>query len=254
MNTNSNKDEIYADTIDNLGKFQFDEQVAQVFADMIKRSVPGYAMILQMISLITQRYARSNTLCYDLGSSLGASTFAMQQALEHMPDLHDVRIIAVDNSSAMIEKCQALLDQQSKAKSAVHVPIELHCQDVLNTSISNASLVTMNFTLQFIEAHRREEMLSRIYNGLIPGGALILSEKIAIANEYGQNLLIDLHHGFKKQQGYSELEVAQKRTALENVLVPDSLNTHSERLRKAGFKHIQPWFQCFNFVSLIAVK
>lgn len=254
MSPTNQKDNIYANTIGDLGNFQFDEQVARVFEDMIKRSVPGYGMILQMIGLITERYAKSNSQCYDLGCSLGASTLAMQQALEQLPEISNVKIIAVDNSEAMIAKCRSLLEQQEQKHPARHSSIELHCQNALDTQIENASLVTMNFTLQFIEAHRRLEMLTRICDGLLPGGALILSEKIAFANEYGQNLLTDLHHGFKKQQGYSELEVAQKRTAIENVLVPDSLETHYERLRKAGFKHMQLWFQCFNFMSLVAVK
>lgn len=254
MSTTSQKDDIYAHTITDLGKFQFDEQVARVFEDMIRRSVPGYGMILQMIGLITERYAKSNTRCYDLGCSLGASTLAMQQALEQMPEIANVQIVAVDNSEAMVAKCRSLLTEQADANPATHSSIDLRCQDILDTEITNASLVTMNLTLQFLEAHRRLDMLTRIYNGLLPGGALILSEKIAVANEYGQNLLTDLHHGFKRQQGYSDLEVAQKRSAIENVLVPDSFETHSERLRKAGFKHIQLWFQCFNFMSLIAVK
>lgn len=254
MNTDNHKDDIYATSISDLGQFRFDEHVARVFEDMISRSVPGYGMILQMIGLITQRYAKSNSRCYDLGCSLGASTLAMQQALEHMPDINNVQIIALDNSEAMVSKCRSLLEQQESKSPAKHTSIELRCQNILDTEIENASLVTMNLTLQFLEAHHRLPMLQRICDGLLPGGALILSEKIAVANEYGQNLLTDLHHGFKKQQGYSELEVAQKRSALENVLIPDSLETHQERLRSAGFNHIQLWFQCFNFISLIAVK
>ena len=115
-------------------------------------------------------------------------------------------------------------------------------------------MVVLNFTMQFIEPERREEMINKIYQGLQPGGLLLLSEKMSDKDDVCRELLIDLHHNFKRANGYSELEIAQKRTALENVMRPDNLPVHIERLHNTGFNHVTPWFQCFNFFSLVAIK
>ncbi len=242
---NDRKDKIYTSPLETVSTFSFDKEVAAVFQDMIHRSVPGYAMILEMIGIISQSYTQANTQCYDLGCSLGASTLAIRHSLPHQ----DCKIIAVDNSPAMIDKCRATIDAD-KAPT----PVELRCADILDIAINNASLVTLNFTLQFIATEQRLSLLKNIAAGLVPGGVLILSEKTALADARGQEILTDLHHAFKRNQGYSDLEIAQKRTALENILVPDTLKSHTERLHQAGFACVQQWFQCFNFISLIAIK
>jgi tRNA (cmo5U34)-methyltransferase len=133
-------------------------------------------------------------------------------------------------------------------------PVEIIEDNILNVDIENASMVVLNFTLQFIAPEQRQSLLTKIAQGLKPGGLLLLSEKIAHTDEICNEQLIDLHHDFKRANGYSELEIAQKRTALENVMRTDNLNTHLSRLRKAGFSHNAPWFQCFNFFSLLAIK
>ena len=115
-------------------------------------------------------------------------------------------------------------------------------------------MVVLNFTLQFITPEQRTELINRIAKNLVPGGLLVLSEKVTDQDNVCKELLIDLHHDFKRANGYSELEIAQKRTALENVMRPDSLSCHQERLTNAGFSHIAPWFQCFNFLSIVAIK
>ena len=238
-------DKIYASAQQQIKAFAFDERVTQVFQDMIQRSVPGYAMILELIGIITQSYVKENTQCYDLGCSLGASTLAIR----HNIKANNCRIIAIDNSPAMIDKCQTNIDADT-AKS----PVKILCEDIMDTEINNASLATLNFTLQFIDKDKRLELLQNINQGMINGGALILSEKIALEDPQGQELLTDLHHQFKSARGYSQLEIAQKRSALENVLIPDTLKIHQQRLKEAGFSKTQVWFQCFNFISLIAIK
>lgn len=238
-------DNIYASAHQQIKAFTFDERVTQVFQDMIQRSVPGYAMILELIGIITQSYVKENTQCYDLGCSLGASTLAIR----HNIKANNCRIIAVDNSPAMIDKCQTNIDADT-AKS----PVKILCEDIMDTEINNASLATLNFTLQFIDKDKRLELLQNINNGMINGGALVLSEKIALEDPQGQELLTELHHQFKSARGYSQLEIAQKRSALENILIPDTLKTHQQRLKEAGFSKTQVWFQCFNFISLIAIK
>jgi tRNA (cmo5U34)-methyltransferase len=248
------RDTIYS-TVQNMAPFQFDERVAAVFADMIKRSVPGYGMIVDMTAIIARRYVRAGTRCYDLGCSLGASTLAMRHGIIQP----GCAIIAIDNSPAMVDRCRELINidtatGDAERKGSSHIPVTVLCEDVNDVSYSNASLIAMNFTLQFIAEERRAPLLRRLYEALVPGGALILSEKIAFEDAGEQALLTDLHHDFKSSQGYSALEIAQKRQAIENVLIPDTALRHHQRLREAGFAQVHTWFQCFNFCSMIAVK
>jgi tRNA (cmo5U34)-methyltransferase len=132
--------------------------------------------------------------------------------------------------------------------------VQTVCADIQNIDISNASVVVMNFTLQFIPLPERKEIMAKIYNGLNEGGCLILSEKLAFPDADENETQIDLHHAFKKSNGYSDLEIAQKRSALENVLIPETQETHLQRLKETGFSQVFPWFQCFNFASFIAIK
>lgn len=241
----SSRDNIYVSPLPAISGFRFDEEVVNVFPDMIKRSVPGYETIIAMTGTLAGKYARDGSNCYDLGSSLGASTLAMARNTAD----RNVKIIAVDNSTAMIGRCRAMLEQMD-----VGGDIELICDDILNITPVNASLAVLNFTLQFIPVDRRRELIDTIYRGLRPGGVLVLSEKICFADPHLNQLMIDLHHSFKRANGYSDLEISQKRDALENVLVPETLAEHRERLHRAGFSSVDVWFQCFNFASLIAIK
>ncbi|WP_445397594.1 carboxy-S-adenosyl-L-methionine synthase CmoA [Zobellella sp. An-6] len=239
------KDHIFAAPIAQLGDFCFDQKVAEVFPDMIKRSVPGYSNIISAIGMMTARFARPGTHLYDLGCSLGAATQEMRRNLTQP----GCRIVAVDNSSAMLERARSHL-----ASYKSEIPVELLEADICDIAIANASVVVLNFTLQFIAPERREALLTRIYQGLNPGGILILSEKFRSADDTVNELLIELHHDFKRANGYSELEISQKRTALEKVLRPDTPEQHKSRLARAGFHHVDLWFQCFNFGSMVAVK
>ena len=212
---------------------------------MIERSVPGYGMMLEMIGIISREFVRPATRCYDLGCSLGASTLAIATNLP----CDDVKVIGVDNSAAMVDRCREAI-----TAARLEHPIDIRCEDVCATSIDNASLVAMNFTLQFIAPANREALLKKIHDGLNPGGVFILSEKITDPDSATDELLIKLHHDFKGERGYSQLEIAQKRDALEDVLLPDSLATHQQRLKATGFSCVTPWFQCFNFTSILAIK
>jgi len=242
----SQSDSIYASPLDDLVDFRFDERVVDVFPDMIQRSVPGYGTIISTIGVFAAKYAQENSHCYDLGSSLGAVTLSMRQRIK----IDNCDIIAVDNSPAMIERGQKILasDQSST------VPVQMLCADINDIEIENASVVVMNFTLQFIPLEQRLALIKRIYQGLKPGGVLILSEKIAFEEAERQDFQIDIHHDFKRANGYSDLEISQKRSALENVLIPETISTHQQRLSDAGFGFSDVWFQCFNFISLVAVK
>lgn len=242
---NSTRDIIYTTPQKNITDFVFDESVVNVFDDMIKRSVPGYSAVVNMVGCLASMYVQEDSQCYDLGCSLGASTLSMSKAIKK----DSIRIIAVDNSKAMVKKCK-----ENISKCVSDVNINVICDDIQNVKIENASMVILNFTLQFIEPNKREELLKKIYDGMLPGGVLLISDKIAFEDKKEQELQTNLHHTFKKLNGYSDLEIAQKRTALENVLIPDTLLTHQNRLSKVGFSEGHVWFQCFNFASMIAFK
>lgn len=241
----NDKDDLFTEAHSGDSPFRFDEKVARVFPDMINRSVPGYALMLDMIRVITSEHAKPGTDLYDLGCSLGASTLSMRNAL---PD-GNYRIVGVDNSPPMIERCRINLSRDSHP-----APVSLRCESLLDTEFSPASVVTLNFTLQFIPKTERQVLLQRIADALIPGGALILSEKLVFEKAQEEERLRDLHHAFKRSQGYSDLEVARKRAALDDVLVPESLEEHEARLLAVGFRSVTLWFQCFNFCSILAVR
>lgn len=240
------QDTIYAKPLEQMVDFRFDEKVVDVFPDMIQRSVPGYATLISNIGILAAKYAMDDSHCYDLGCSLGAVTLSMRQRIKKQ----NCRIIAVDNSPAMIEKAHHILASDIDADNGV----QLVCEDIADTMINNASVVVMNFTLQFIPLVQRQQLINQIYQGLKPGGIFILSEKLAFPDADINTFHIEAHHDFKRANGYSDMEISQKRTALENVLIPESLEQHQQRLRAAGFGFTEKWYQCFNFVSMVAIK
>lgn len=242
---NSSIDQIFAQPQSSVADFEFNEQVAQVFPDMIKRSVPGYMQMLQGIGEIAHLKVQSNTRVYDLGCSLGAACLAIRS---HVDD-RACSIIGVDNSKAMLEQAQLRINAFKSP-----LGIELIQDDIQNIEIENASLVVLNFTMQFLPANDRQNLLNKIYRGLIDGGVLILSEKLTFESQPIGELLDKLHLNFKRANGYSELEISQKRTAIENVMKPDNLKQHHSRLNQAGFQESHTWFQSFNFASMVAIK
>jgi tRNA (cmo5U34)-methyltransferase len=239
------KDRLYEKEISETGDFVFDDRVVRVFPDMINRSVPGYSLVVPMIGMLARQYAQPGTNLYDLGCSLGAASLAMRDTVQ----AGDIRIWAVDNSEEMIQQFRTTL--QTNKRDGLP-GIELLHQDVLDTPIENASVVVLNFTLQFVAPQKRFGLIKRIRQGLNNGGILVLSEKIRFEDPVEQELQTRWHHEFKRSQGYSELEIARKRDALENVMKPDSMQQHRDRLHEAGFRHVCQWFQGFNFISLVA--
>ena len=240
----SKPDRIYASPRAHLVDFAFDDAVAEVFPDMIRRSVPGYDAVISMLGVLAASHFVSGTRVYDLGCSLGAATLSVHQQLAG----RQVGYVAVDNAEAMLDRCRENLGR--------HMPdanIEFVHADIRNVAPTNASVVLLNYTLQFIPPTDRLAVLKSVRAGLERGGALILSEKVRGKDEAEDHRLVELHHRFKAANGYSELEISQKRSALERVMQLDSLSEHDARLRAAGFSTVQPWFQCLNFVSLLAM-
>ncbi|MCL4121697.1 UNVERIFIED_CONTAM: hypothetical protein GTU68_047215 [Idotea baltica] len=161
----------------------------------------------------------------------------------------DLEHICIDNSEAMVKRCESRLKRlMPEAK------LQLLCEDIEKSEIKNASVVVVNFTLQFLAPEARLALLKNIYDGLLPNGVLVLSEKFIFENKDENQLQIDWHHNFKRANGYSDLEISQKRAAIENVMIPDTFQQHQQRLQQAGFEKSYQWFQSFNFASMVAIK
>ena len=242
---NSPRDDLYSLPLNQVGNFEFDEQVVRVFPDMIARSVPGYGSILSMIEQLAARFVTPGTTVWDLGCSLGAATRLIRRSAPL-----DCTIHAVDNSAAMIDRLRSNLTESDNTGCEV----TLHESDLRDVEIRNASFVVLNLTLQFLPPAARTHVIQNVWRGLLPGGALLLSEKICFDEPTQQLLMTELHHDFKRANGYSDLEVAQKPTAIENRLIPESLESQIHHVRHAGLRTIAPWFQCFNFASILAVR
>lgn len=242
---NHDTDLIYSQPRTQVKDFSFDKQVVEVFPDMISRSIPGYSTIIETIGQLSARYVQNSTHVYDLGCSLGASTLAMRRSIT----AQNCHIVGIDYSEAMVERCQLHVNAFKGS-----TPVSIEQGDISNYPFKPASMMVLNFTLQFIEREKRQAVLNNIAQNIVDGGILVISEKITHDDEVCRDTIIDLHHDFKRANGYSELEISQKRTALENVMKIDSLETQINRLKTAGFKHVTPWFQCFNFISIMAVK
>ena len=196
-----------------------------------------------MIGLIARIYGQDNTNYYDLGSSTGAITLSI--ALNNKSKNN--QFFAIDNSKEMVEQCKKNLQNKVGNLQAI-------CNDINQVKIQNASIVVLNLTLQFIDVNLRSILINKIYDGLEPGGILIISEKIHFDDAVTQNQITKLHIDFKKENGYSELEIANKRQAIENVLITETKEQHLKRLRECGFVETSCFFQCLNFVSFLSVK
>ncbi len=236
------RDDLFNNSSD-IVDFRFDESVVAVFDDMVRRSVPGYEAMIQMIGLLTRTYGKDNTNYYDLGSSTGAITLALSLNNKSKNNT----FIAVDSSQEMTHKCKENLFNKINNLNVI-------CSDINDIDIENASIVVLNLTLQFIEVEKRSALINKIYQGLNQGGILIVSEKIHFDDQQKQNCLSKLHKDFKRANGYSELEISKKRQSLENIMITESKKTHLKRLKDAGFNNPNCYFQCLNFVSFLSVK
>ena len=228
-----------------IPKFVFDERVVDVFDDMISRSVPLYQEVQVATAKLARRFIRPNSTIYDLGCSTG--TTLIELCKEFVSS--NIEIVAIDSSGPMIARCRERLKEHGIADR-----VTLIHDDIANVPIENASLVVSNYTLQFIRPEKRPAALKRVFQGLIPGGAFLLSEKVRHEHETVQQALTDLHHGFKRSNGYSELEVARKRDAIEDVLVPLTSRENFKLLEDAGFSYIEQFLKWYTFVSIVAVR
>lgn len=241
----SNKDRIYASKQDKVDKFVFDQNVAGVFQDMIERSVPGYTALNQLLPIVANQFIQENSNIYDLGCSLGEASIAIAHTATHK----NIKIHAVDNSPAMINQ----LEERLKTLT-LNTPIELLQKDVTDVAIENSSFVILNYTLQFIDRSKRDALINSIYSNLMAKGALLISEKIRYEDPEEDQIMQQLHENYKRQNEYSEMEISQKREALEDVLVRDTHDEHMSRLKNAGFSSVNILTKYLNFVSYLAIK
>ncbi len=240
------KDRIFGDPRKAAGEFTFNQEVVEVFDDMIVRSVPFYHEIQQMTVEIAAEFAQPGSRIYDLGCSTGKTLSLLLKAV----DLPNVRFIGIDNSDAMLRKAKERLSDV-----AAYQDLDLRSAD-LNSEIeiSRASVVILNWTLQFVGPRNRTRLIRQIFDGLTNEGCLIIVEKIAATDSFLNALYIEFHHALKRRHGYSDLEIARKREALDNVLIPFRIEETIALLQAAGFSIIDVFFRWFNFAGLIAIK
>jgi len=237
----SKTDNIYKNGDFNHLPFSFNEEVTQVFEDMINRSVPGYISSLKMTKEITTKLFQKDSNFYDLGCSIGAVTNQVSDIVRTKKG----NILAVDNSEAMINYCK------SRIKDS-HISFIL--DDITKIEIENASVASLNFVLQFLEPSVRLNFLKGVFKGLIKGGALLISEKFSFDSNKEEESVSRIHHSYKLSNGYSELEVSRKRDALEGVLISQSQAENEELLYESGFSEIRKVMKNLNFVTYVAIK
>jgi len=233
------EDKVFSKPIEK--QFEFDEEVASVFDDMLNRSVPFYKENLNLQIDILKNFLSENDKVVDLGSSTG--TFLIELAKK----TQKLKLIGIDNSEAMIKRAK------NKAK-AFGVNVEFINDDFLHYNFSDSKAVIANYTVQFIRPLKREKLIQKIYNSLVDGGIFLMSEKLITENKKLNKHMIDVYYEYKKKMGYSEYEIAQKREALENVLIPYTMQENIEMLKNAGFKDIEVIFRWNNFATFIAFK
>lgn len=239
------RDTIYSKPLSTVKEFVFDEQVVEVFDDMIHRSVPMYEEVQMATAALTAEIITPGTTVYDLGCSTGSTLIALCTLIKDP----SIRFIGIDNSQAMIDRCAKRL-QSCNFQDRVKL---IH-EDINDSPLPEAQVVILNYTLQFIPPTDRLALLKKIYKALPKSGAILFTEKLSHKDPTLSDVFTTLHLDFKKRNGYSHLEVAQKREALENVLVPLSLEENIELLSDSGFSSIELYLKFYTFGSLIAVK
>ncbi len=223
-------------------QFEFDEEVAAVFDDMLARSVPFYEESQKITEFFVHKNLKDGGVVYDLGCSTASLLINISRKLKV-----DATLVGLDNSEAMLSRAR-------KKCEAFGADVELKNADILTYDYKKANIFISNYTLQFIRPLVREELIQKIANSLEDDGVFIFSEKVISHHSKLNKDLIECYYDFKKTQGYSEYEIMQKREALENVLVPYSEEENIKMALKAGFSHCEVVFRWANFTTFIALK
>ena len=239
------KDEVYRDNHEAVADFTFGEKVVSVFDDMVGRSVPFYDEMQRMVTEMATDFATPGSNVYDLGCSTGTTILNLAP---HVPE--DVTFIGVDNSHEMLNRCEAKLKEHNFKGHHKLLYADLN----EGMMIENASMVLMVLSLQFVRPLYRDRLIGQIYSGMKENGCLILVEKFLGEDSLFNRLFIRYYYDMKKRNGYSDMEIAQKREALENVLIPYKPLENREMLLRAGFRYTDSFFKWYNFGGIIAVK
>ncbi len=240
-----NKDEVFKEAFSKPSDFKFTNKVAGVFDDMVNRSVPFYEEIQRMVAELAANHFMEGTAIYDLGCSTGTTMIQMDETVKG-----EARFVGIDDSVAMLDKCRAKLNEAGFTHA-----FDLEVAD-LNTgvAIANASVVVLCLTLQFVRPIHRERLVKQVYDGLQKGGVVLLVEKILAEDSSFNRDFIHYYYEMKRRHQYSEMEIAQKREALENVLIPYKVSENIALFRNAGFEHCELFFKWYNFAGIIAKK
>jgi tRNA (cmo5U34)-methyltransferase len=260
MTTESTKDQIFADRdpfaqkVGDTGRFTFNETVAAVFDDMVARSIPSYAQTQSITAEIAGEFLSAGGILYDLGCSTGNSIVSIAAHLERRhevlrEDNTDIKLFGIDASPSMIARARAKIRALTNFSAVTLIE-----SDVLTYQFSNAQVVLCHYTLQFIAPSLRQDFLNMVCRSLGSGGALILAEKVEHRIPLVEDLLLKRYIDFKRTQGYSYSEITRKRAALEDVLIPFTLDENISLLRSAGFAAVDVVLKDLNFATLVAVK
>ncbi|MDC7221281.1 MAG: carboxy-S-adenosyl-L-methionine synthase CmoA [Spirochaetales bacterium] len=229
--------------------FEFNENVAHVFDDMAERSIPWYREVQRMVTTLGVTFFKPGSRIYDLGCSTGTTMALLAQAFEER-GVDDYRLMGVDNSEPMCREAREKLGKSPASPDRWTVD----CNDLESYPIENASVVVMNYTLQFVDPLAREELMGKIYRGLNHNGVLLISDKTQQSHTDTSRIFMDNYYHMKRQNGYSEMEISRKREALENVLIPYTVEEEKELFRQSGFEAVDLFFTWFNFSSFICMK
>ena len=225
--------------------FAFNERVVEVFDDMLDRSVPFYREVISSSARLLDSYLHNGDTVYDLGCSTGTTLLEFSRLLGDK----GLRFVGVDSSGPMLDKARLKAELYRKQDQLNFIE-----GDITTAHFQEPAAFLLNYTLQFIRPLKRKDFLTRLHRALRPGGILLLSEKTISHDTRLNREFIDIYHQFKKARGYSELEIARKREALENVLIPFSIEENRSMLKEIGFTSVETYFQWFYFTSIIAVK
>jgi tRNA (cmo5U34)-methyltransferase len=242
------RDQVFLSDSPRASDFEFDAKVAAVFDDMLVRSVPFYLEQQRMVAEIAKKFWIPGTTVCDLGCSTATTLINIGKEIGD-----GARLIGYDNSTPMLERARL------KAREhGMEDRLELRCGDfngdLATLSLERASVVTLCWVLQFVRPLRRDRLIRRIYDQMAEGGALIVTEKILASCPQMNCFMVDSYYEFKRRNGYSEVEIARKREALENVLVPYQVEENLEMFRRNGFADANTFFQWYNFAGFVCVK
>ncbi len=242
------RDEVFGNTAARGSDFQFNEEVANVFDDMLVRSVPFYLEQQSLIEEIARCFALPGSLVLDLGCSTGTTLIRLAGQLDP-----DIKLLGYDNSEPMLERAKT-----NAADLGIGDRIEFSYGDfnegLDDLAIENASVVTICWTLQFVRPLRRDRLIRKIYDGMVDGGALIVTDKVLTNDSNMNRFFIDFYYDFKRRNDYSNEEISKKREALENVLIPYRFDENFELFRRNGFSTVETFFQWYNFAGFLCVK